>query len=158
MPVDLEQLKQLYESGQSLEQCCMVVGLKSPGSVLKRFRRHGIPTRSVAQSAQRRSLILPQEEIAEMYADGLSCRDIAKICGCSAKSIHKYLKIWNISIRKPSEAIALARESKLDDYAKKQIIELRFTHKIKYKEISERLGISCGAIGQFCRKWKEEEV
>jgi DNA invertase Pin-like site-specific DNA recombinase len=151
MAVDIEILKQLYESGYTLKQCCNYAGLKSSGSLLKRFRNHQVSVRTVEQSKEKYKLKLPIKQIIAMYEAGLSCLDIAEYFNCSRSSIDKYLRINGKQLRSVPDAVSLAMGSMLNPPTRELILSLRFEKKMTYSAIARRTGISKYVISRWCR-------
>jgi DNA-binding CsgD family transcriptional regulator len=156
MSADIEQLKQLYNSGLSLEQCCNAVGLKSPGSLLKRLRRHGVKIRTLTEVTQGRSLTLPKEAVINMYQAGLSCKDIGEHFECSRRTVYKYLKLWDVKLRSREDAVALATGSLLNQSSRELILKLRFEKGMNCRAIACRTGISRDVVKRYCYLHKKK--
>ncbi len=153
MTVDISVLKQLYESGHSLQGVCNQVGL-SPQRVWQRLKKNQIKVRTSEEARENRKLKLPAKQIIEMYDQGLSINDIAAEFDCSYTTIYKYLCASGKKRRSTSESVALSKGSLLNASTCKLILKLRFELGLTYPQIANRTGINEYIIGDFCRKSK----
>lgn len=105
-----ETLHRMYhEEGKTLVELGALYE-RSPGTVWGWFKRHGIPTRSIKEAAQRKENVVTEVErarIKEMYLEGMSSNDIGKELGRSGRLIRTHLESMDL-MRGRTEAVRLA--------------------------------------------------
>lgn len=121
-------------------------------TVRRELKRKGIPMRSHAEAMRLRSIVLPEDELRELYLERqLTPKAIGEIFGCSEGKVRSELKRYGIPLRTRSQARQLVSGTA---FISREIIEeLYYDRGLSQEQIAAKLGCGLATVSRRMQEY-----